>query len=341
MDKDSSRDHTAARCVHSDTASATADALPTNNTPPRQLDVALPTFNTCADNKQPEAEEGDIQNKQAGPRPPDVSPTPLEGLPAELRTRLLSSMPDLQTLASLIHASPIYYAQYRLDRKPLLSQILLTEIGEDGFVDVYAAFKSRPSKIGPRRGPNTNVTDFLASYKQWRSSISQKPPPELCSLGDLRWMTWFYTSTVKPLAAHFFSWALANLDSVPAKSKAQHPGAAEGLTRTEKKRLLRALYRFEIFCHLFGGAQCESYIGMTVVRIFFSDMDFQPWEVEEMCCVYTFVKETFQETINDVRWDLDENNPRFADLPQPELRGLAFPLYEEDNGEFAASVCPI
>lgn len=73
---------------------------------------------------------------------------------------------------------------------------------------------------------------------------------------------------------------------------------------------------------------------MAVARIFFSGIDFNPWEIEEMCCIYTFVKEKFVETIKDVKWDLDENNPRFAELPYPELWGLAFPLQEEGAGKF-------
>jgi hypothetical protein len=151
-------------------------------------------------------------------------------------------------------------------------------------------------------------------------------------------MAWFYASTVTPLAAQFVAWAYANLGSSAAKCLAQSPGAAENLTRTEKTRLLRAFYRFEVFCRLFGDNQYENFIGVDVVNIFFADMEFEPWEVEEMCCVYTFVKETYEETINDVRWDLDEKNPKFADIFEPELEGLAFPLHEHD-GKFSHAIC--
>lgn len=188
----------------------------------RGLDTALLlTPSDSAELVQPEGVATNATNKQADRNPLQVSLKALEDLPAELRRRLLSSMPDLQTLASLIHSSPIYHAQYRLERKPILSQAILTELGEDVFVDVYAAFKSRRSQIGPRKGPNTNVTDFLVSYRQWRSTASSKTLPGLCSLDDLQSIAWFYTAVVSPLTSQFVAWALANLDSVPARSNDQ------------------------------------------------------------------------------------------------------------------------
>ncbi|KAK6062502.1 hypothetical protein SCUP515_13304 [Seiridium cupressi] len=66
----------------------------------------------------------------------------LENLPAELRTLLLSSMPDLPTLRSIVHASPVLHAQYRYDRNSILRACLDREL--DGFfTDAYATVKSR------------------------------------------------------------------------------------------------------------------------------------------------------------------------------------------------------
>lgn len=238
----------------------------------------------------------------------------LEKLPAELRIRILSSVPDLQTLRAAIHASPIYFAQYRLNRKSILAQALQSELGDELFLDVYAAFKSRSSKIGPRRVPNSNVTDFLTMYRGWRTQGGERPTPGMFSLDDLRWMTWFHTQTVQPLTAQFVTWALNSSSAGPTRAASIFSDTGHGdISSTEKTRLLRAFYRYETFCHLFGGSQYQSsrLRGSDMSRLFFSELN--PWEVEEICCVYKFVEERYEQIIVEVRWDFDPENPKFDD----------------------------
>lgn len=146
----------------------------------------------------------------------------LEGLPTELRTALLLNLPDLTTLSRLVHASVVFHAQYLLDRKSILSRALLSDATDDVFVDVYAAFRSHSSRIGPLRGPNTNVTGFLASLRAYRSpSATDRPIPETCQLDEICWMARFHQSIVGPLATHFVSWALANFRSGPVQPNAK------------------------------------------------------------------------------------------------------------------------
>lgn len=52
-----------------------------------------------------------------------------------MRTTLLLSLSDLATLSRLVHASPVFHAQYLLDRKSILSRALLTETTDDVLVD--------------------------------------------------------------------------------------------------------------------------------------------------------------------------------------------------------------
>lgn len=54
-----------------------------------------------------------------------------------------------------------------------------------------------------------------------------------------------------------------------------------------------ALYRFQLYCNLFGVGHCKS----PTRRLEFRDDDivrlyldvFEPWEVEEMACIFVFV----------------------------------------------------
>lgn len=258
----------------------------------------------------------------------------LEGLPAELRTALLLNVPDLATLSGLVHASPVFHAQYLLDRESILSRTLLKETTDDVFVDVYAAFGSHRSRIGPPMGPKTNVRGFLGLYSAWRSAcVTDRPTPDICPLEEICWMAWFHQSTVNPLAAHFVSWALANFRSGPVQPSAQPLGGAEALTRTEKTRVTRAFYRFEVFCHLFGDSRYERFMGVDINERFFSDLGLEPWEAEEVYFIYAFVKEKYEAVVEDVKWDLNETSPKFDDEFEPEREGLAFPI-DKKYGEF-------
>lgn len=74
----------------------------------------------------------------------------LESLPAELRVLLLSWMPDLPTLHSLINASPVLHAQYRKTRDTLLFTCLSKEL--DGYyADAFATLRSQVTILGPKR----------------------------------------------------------------------------------------------------------------------------------------------------------------------------------------------
>ncbi|KAK1516599.1 hypothetical protein CABS01_06566, partial [Colletotrichum abscissum] len=74
----------------------------------------------------------------------------LESLPAELRFLLLSWMPDLPTLHSVINASPVLHAQYRKTRDTLLFTCLSKEL--DGYyIDAFATLRSRVAIFRPKR----------------------------------------------------------------------------------------------------------------------------------------------------------------------------------------------
>lgn len=265
-----------------------------------------------------------VAQSQLKPEQQQLAPPSLEGLPAELRLRILSDMPDLKSLRSLIHASPVYFAQYRIDRKFLLSRCLEADLGREVLVDAIAAFNSKSSKIGTRARPNSNVTDFLDLYGWWRR-YTRSPAAllESMSLADIRWITWNHTSTVRPLAARLSSWALANLKSAVDKfipEKTAEEGHApvssacpDGVSRAERKRIHRALYRFQIFCNLFSGKQYQTWelVADDIDRIFFCQFD--PWEVEEMNCVFQWIKQRYDQVVAEVKWDFCPNNPKFED----------------------------
>lgn len=52
---------------------------------------------------------------------------------------------------------------------------------------------------------------------------------------------------------------------------------------------------------------------------------FEPWEVEEISCIYTFAKERYNQIFNDIRWNVHEENPKFEGQRPPTPEG-AFDL---------------
>lgn len=108
---------------------------------------------------------------------------------------------------------------------------------------------------------------------------------------------------IKPLAQHYTGWMLNNL----AKEKEiDDPQNHESLSRTEETRLVRALYSFELYCNL-----GISHYKFDQPRLRFRNVDvliflcrYEPWEVEEIACVYTLAKKVFGQFLNDIHGDL-------------------------------------
>ncbi|KAL3477777.1 hypothetical protein BJX99DRAFT_257149 [Aspergillus californicus] len=48
---------------------------------------------------------------------------------------------------------------------------------------------------------------------------------------------------------------------------------------------------------------------------------FEPWEIEELFCVYTFTKAKYNQIFDDIAWDVDEKNPKFDGQCPPDPVG--------------------
>lgn len=237
----------------------------------------------------------------------------LETLPAELRTLILFGLGSVEDLQALVLASPVFYQQYLLDRRALLAHAFRAELGNRVFVDAYAAQASATRyPVGSRRG-RTSVTWFLDKYTELRARSVDDDPAVAATAGnpseaDLIRMAAFHLSVVRPLAEEFAAMFLYNLD----------PALKVGsLSVTEERRLLRALYRFQLFCNLFGpvprGTPGQPKYGSDdeVQGVFF--YGFRPWEIEEVHCIYTLIQDNYTDILEDMQEDMDPNDPKFAD----------------------------
>ncbi|KAI0548054.1 hypothetical protein F4679DRAFT_551787 [Xylaria curta] len=255
-------------------------------------------------------------NKQMASEP--TSSSRLERLPAELRIQILMSMPNLKTLNSFIRASPIMHAQYVYNRHNILSACLSRELC--GFyADAYAHMKSRVSELGSDRDDEC-ISDFLNSYQTWLAGPVACPDIKSLSPSRVRWMAAYHTSVSQPLVRRYGSWALENFEDAVLPPTNRGTTVCDGrhieLSRSEEIRVFRALYRHEIYYHLFGynmGFRCGSFMDGDINRIFFGI--FEPWENEAVACIDTFVRQQYDDVFNKIRDDLHPSNIKFRHCP--------------------------
>jgi hypothetical protein len=101
----------------------------------------------------------------------------------------------------------------------------------------------------------------------------------------------------------------------------------------EETRQLRAFYRFQLFCNLFGNGRHRKLqfhrLDLDILKIFFCL--FEPWEAEEIACIYTFVKGRYTQVFREIHWDVHKENPKFEGQCPP-IPGGDFDL--DDDCEY-------
>lgn len=233
-----------------------------------------------------------------------------ENLPAELRRHILSMM-ELDSLNALVRASRVYFEQFREDHQNLLCQCLESTLGSVA-ADAYAVHQTSSKEFLNQRTPS-KIREFLKSYHYLRSQSWFTPFHKVLDMEGALSTIKFHCSTVQPLARHFFSLALNYLDKETKRSLDHKP-----LSRTEEIRLMRALYRFQLCCNLYGLGfddtlpDAESLeLGKMVLDEFIAI--FEPWESEEIFCFVLFAREKYEAIFDEIAWDVNEANPKYDD----------------------------
>lgn len=244
----------------------------------------------------------------------------IEGLPPELRLHLLHCMPDIKTLRTLVHASPIFHQQYLLNQDSLLRDCLVSELG-DVFVDSYAAFISRQSGFQSTQA-DQEIFSFLQCYRFWRSGAISIPESEDYGSAHLRWLAHYHTMIVLPVAGSLTSWALAGLEEAAASAVMEQTARTDpdildfagaysaDLSGSEMTRITRALYRYATYYHLFGPSNgCEtSFSTSDIVNLYWEQ--FEPWEAEEIGCIDVFMRQEYEAVLPRAKEELHPLHPR-------------------------------
>ncbi|KAI2730677.1 hypothetical protein CBS147332_2529 [Penicillium roqueforti] len=283
---------------------------------------------------------------------PQISPA-LETLPFEVRRHILS-MVEIDSLKTLVQASPVYFYHYQLERKLLLCQSLESTLGSVT-ADAYAVHKSTSMECSKGRD-SKGIDDFLTSYHTMRSQAWSSPLHNILILEEVETMVKFHCSIVQPLMRCFVREALTNLTEKTNESQIE-----ETLSTTEETRLMREFYRFQLCCNIYGLESAESipYVSwISVSQHILGDFlyIFDPWEAEELSCVSYFCEEKCEQIFDQTKQGLDEENsgidqPDISDITSPstaeltrnrglELLHLVYPIKDQDHLAFTRHLPP-
>lgn len=136
------------------------------------------------------------------------------------------------------------------------------------------------------------ITLLLESSQNHRTCTSSRNSTKFIktlTLNDVMTMVAFQFSIIKHLTQYYANWVLNNLTQE---------------TYNPQMRLVRALYRFQLHFNLFGVSnftQMLEFRNMDVLRIFFCI--YEPWEVEEIACVYTFTRTVVDQVCKNIRFE--------------------------------------
>ncbi|KAJ4301857.1 hypothetical protein N0V90_003953 [Kalmusia sp. IMI 367209] len=175
-------------------------------------------------------------------------------------------------------------------------------------------------------GATLNIPTILRSFandiaKRNKSLINK------LSLNEAISMASFYFDTVTPIQAHF-ALQLQN-EIVVSLGNTSQDGLSQQrpLSRTETLRFVRAVYRFQILCHLINLLSGDDRQGRYRPILALSAI-IKPWEVEELFLLYQFVHKTCKAVLEDIKWDIYPNKPKFDAQGRPPTPDGAFDLIE-------------
>ena len=197
-------------------------------------------------------------------------PVSWTSLPLEILQAILSFSCDSITLRDAVLSTPFFYRAYSAAPKLVLRNVVRNELSEGVIPDAVAVVQA--SCIPPQ--DDTLKQAFL---ERLRRGPPWTPEP-LSLIESVKFSS--INRSVRYFADDFSSTLVANpitgiLDENPAP-----------LTRTERDRIERAFFRYQLYCTLFPDQ--ESRPDPSPQRRLFLDK-FAAWENEQLACIYDYL----------------------------------------------------
>ncbi|KAL7946057.1 hypothetical protein V8C42DRAFT_352943 [Trichoderma barbatum] len=199
----------------------------------------------------------------------------------------------------------IRHNQVKQDRPSILYGQLKAMLGNT-LLEAYAVYQTSFPPFKNDTRDKAVVQPFLESYANKR--LIERAGPSLRELSEeaIIAMWKFQTEIVAPIVELFAQWTLANLSSKvenygytlcwPLDGDGPDASSLEiALSAMERMRILRGMYRFQLYCHIFGSQGRsrprfgeDPFVSMDDVVGLFCNI-FEPWELEEFWRIQAYV----------------------------------------------------
>ncbi len=243
---------------------------------------------------------GESQPKAPGQ---NISGVSLERLPTEIKIYILLNLPDPSSLRALVRASPSYHELYAHQRQLLLSTSLLNNLHLDG---LYTALTvEEASRISHAPDEYGSLDDLYESRKALRVRYFEQPSSKCLSWQWLQRID--FDTLISVIHRHWIITAIAcryfaeKVFMNPVTGELESAASRSQPSRSESRRIHRALYHFELYCLLFVShyisesehSQYGSKVTLHYTENQFSVSAFFPllesWEIEEVACIREYM----------------------------------------------------
>ncbi|RSM15796.1 hypothetical protein CDV31_004738 [Fusarium ambrosium] len=211
--------------------------------------------------------------------------------PMEVHQHILSSLPDIPSLAAAALSCRQLYAAFTNTESALVHSVLTNCIGTANLPEALITHRCSPPypssnhvemQPGLIHHPMDRQCRYISSFLRDldRSNFEDTP----ISMAEALIINDFHVNTVLPLAQRFVvictercEWQKPLWESIQERPVSQ----------TEWGRIERVLYRFEMFRRLFGRFDVILEELMPFAKSFFRK--FAPWENAQLGCIYDFL----------------------------------------------------
>ncbi|XXG97633.1 hypothetical protein Hte_003940 [Hypoxylon texense] len=228
----------------------------------------------------------------------------LERLPVELQWAVLGLLTDVRSLANAALSCRALYVAFKANEDDLVTAVLTNCVGPEVIREVMLIHQCRPPLLSTEIksflfSPQNELT--LAESRQVRSytrnftrdmKSRRVPAATKVSMVDAIDLADLHLRVVVPLMKKFIRVCAFEPITFPGKDLAESLQERPA-TRLEKERIIRALYRFELFRKLFGryGDRVEQMPPQTdiIPDAFNYFKRFSAWEIVQMGTIHDFL----------------------------------------------------
>lgn len=216
-------------------------------------------------------------------------------LPPELRRWILGSFSDIRSLISVIQTSSAFHAVFESDKHKIIRDVLSNVVGPDVLREATNNYRCCPPcssmfindawLLG--RENTGRMESYVSSFLNLKEAVL--PISSTLTMQGALQLQDLHTQVVRPLARRFIqSCAKLSAPQFPLEDSLSSNPASP----LEEDRIMRSLYRFEVFNKLFGlftwpDEEVSDYRFKSFIRSYFSETS--PWEIAQLACIHDFL----------------------------------------------------